>query len=133
MANTILVQSPVVEGTNQNHSYWRISWTVVGQFMRLLFVLLAYDLESEVCNEKILFAYINTYKRRLTRAHTSDSQSFRCFLPFSPWRATARLRPKEQKSLENPRLSDAKQFCRSRNARRQGKGRREYFVYSQGL
>ena len=61
------------------------------------------------------------------------SQPFRCFLPFSPWRATARLRPKEQKSLENPRLSDAKQFCRSRNARRQGKGRREYFVYSQGL
>ena len=52
-------------------------------------------------------------KRRLTRAHTSDSQSFRCFLPFCPWRATARLRPKEQKSLENPRLSDAKQFCRS--------------------
>ena len=27
-------------------------------------------------------------KRRLTRAHTSDSQSFRCFLPFCPWRAT---------------------------------------------
>ena len=76
--------------------------------------------------------FINS-KRRLTRAHTSDSQSFRCFLPFCPWRATARLRPKEQKSLENPRLSDAKQFCRSRNARRQGKGRREYFVYSQGL
>ena len=85
-------------------------------------------------NETRIAEYIkNQLKRRLTRAHTSDSQSFRCFLPFCPWRATARLRPKEQKSLENPRLSDAKQFCRSRNARRQGKGRREYFVYSQGL
>ena len=85
-------------------------------------------------NESRIAEYIkNQLKRRLTRAHTSDSQSFRCFLPFCPWRATARLRPKEQKSLENPRLSDAKQFCRSRNARRQGKGRREYFVYSQGL
>ena len=79
------------------------------------------------------FFFFGINKRRLTRARTSDSQPFRCFLPFSPWRATARLRPKEQKSLENPRLSDAKQFCRSRNARRQGKGRREYFVYSQGL
>ena len=79
------------------------------------------------------FFFFGINKRRLTRARTSDSQPFRCFLPFCPWRATARLRPKEQKSLENPRLSDAKQFCRSRNARRQGKARREYFVYSQGL
>ena len=58
-------------------------------------------------NEARIAEYIkNQLKRRLTRAHTSDSQSFRCFLSFSPWRATARLRPKEQKSLENPRLSD---------------------------
>ena len=27
----------------------------------------------------------------------------------------------------------AEALCRSRNARRQGKGRREYFMYSQGL
>ena len=48
--------------------------------------------------------------------HASDSQPFRRFLPFSPWWATAHLRPKEQKSLENTRLSDALQFCRRGNA-----------------
>ena len=36
-------------------------------------------------------------KRRLTRTHTSDSQPFRSFLPFSPWWATAHLRPQKTK------------------------------------
>lgn len=34
MANTILVQSPVVERTNQNHSHGRISQTVDCRLMR---------------------------------------------------------------------------------------------------
>ena len=50
---------------------------------------------------------------RLTRANTPGSVSFRRFLPFSPWRAPARLRLKSQKSLENPLLAGAGQFCRS--------------------
>ena len=50
---------------------------------------------------------------QLTRANTPASASFRLFLLFSPWRASARLRLKSQKSLENPSLTGAKQFCRS--------------------
>ena len=49
----------------------------------------------------------------MTRANTPASASFRLFLLFSPWRASARLRLKNQKSLENPSLAGAKQFCRS--------------------
>ena len=48
---------------------------------------------------------------RLTRANTPASVSFRRFLPFSPWRAPARLRLKSQKSLENPYLSGAGSFA----------------------
>ena len=48
---------------------------------------------------------------RLTRANTPDRVSFRCFLPFSPWRAPAHLRFKKQKSLENPFLSGAGSFA----------------------
>ena len=69
---------------------------------------------------------------RLTRANTPDSVSFRRFLPFSPWLAPASLRLKKQKSLENPSLAGAEQFCRSRNAFRQEKTRREYLPYCQG-
>ena len=49
------------------------------------------------------------------------------------WRAAARLRLKKQKSLENPSLSGAQQFWRSRNVARRWKGRREYLPYCQGL
>ena len=69
---------------------------------------------------------------RLARANTPDSVSFRRFLLFSPWRAPARLRLKKQKSLENPSLAGAEQFCRSRNVSRQEKTRREYLPYCQG-
>ena len=87
---------------------------------------------------------------RLARANTPDSVSFRRFLLFSPWRApaslqrnvarqhrreyadSARLRLKKQKSLENPSLAGAEQFCRSRNVSRQEKTRREYLPYCQG-
>ena len=65
----------------------------------------------------------------MARANTPDSVSFRRFLPFSPWRAPARLRLKNQKSLENPSLAGALQFCRSRNVPRQEKTRREYLPY----
>ena len=65
----------------------------------------------------------------MTRASTPDSVSFRRFLPFSPWRApaslqrnvarqhrreyadSARLRLKNQKSLENPSLAGAYSFA----------------------
>ena len=40
----------------------------------------------------------------------SDSVSFRRFFLFSPWRASARLRLKNQKSLENPSLTGASSF-----------------------
>ena len=50
---------------------------------------------------------------RLTRANTPASAPLRRFLPFSPWRAPARLRIKSQKSLGNPSLAGAKQFCRA--------------------
>lgn len=50
---------------------------------------------------------------RLTRANTPASAPLRRFLPFSPWRASARLRIKSQKSLGNPSLAGAKQFCRA--------------------
>ena len=39
--------------------------------------------------------------------------AFAALLPFSPWRAPARLRLKSQKSLGNPSLAGAKQFCRA--------------------
>ena len=48
---------------------------------------------------------------RLTRANTPASVSFRRFLPFSPWRAPARLRLKSQKSLEDPSLAGAGSFA----------------------
>ena len=38
---------------------------------------------------------------------------FGAFCPFLLGGRQMRLRPKEQKSLENPRLSDAKLFCLS--------------------
>ena len=69
---------------------------------------------------------------QLTRADTPVTAPFRRFLPFSPWRARARLRLKHQKSLENPSLTGAEQFCRSRNVSRQEKTRREYLPYCQG-
>ena len=56
----------------------------------------------------ILFSY-----HRLTRANTPASAPLRRFLPFSPWRAPARLRLKNQKALGNPSLAGAKQFCRA--------------------
>ena len=40
----------------------------------------------------------NTYHRS-TRANTPANVSFRCFLPFSPWRASVRLRLKSQKNI----------------------------------
>ena len=48
---------------------------------------------------------------RLTRANTPASVSFQRFLSFSPWRAPARLRLKNQKSLENTSLAGAEQFA----------------------
>jgi hypothetical protein len=96
---------------------------------------------KRVC-EKSLFSLFIPPKIRYAYAeiasinkstHVGQVSLFGAFCPFVLGGRQMRLRPKEQKSLENPRLSDAKQFCRSRNARRQGKGRREYFVYSQGL
>ncbi len=69
----------------------------------------------------------------LIRADTPDSAPFRRFLPFSPWRASARLHLKKQKSLENPSLSGAKQFCWSGNVFRRGKTRREYCRIIKGL
>ncbi|PWL80500.1 MAG: hypothetical protein DBY18_04600 [Clostridia bacterium] len=68
---------------------------------------------------------------RLTRANKPAAATFRRFLSFSPWRALARLRLKNQKSLENALAAGAKQFCRSRNVLRQGKARREYCSYFQ--
>ena len=53
------------------------------------------------------------FYHRLTRANTPASATLRRFLPFSPWRAPARLRLKSQKSLGNPSLAGAKQFCRA--------------------
>ena len=49
-------------------------------------------------------AYRREGYHRLARANTPASVFFRRFLPFSPWRAPARLRLKNQKSLENPSL-----------------------------
>ena len=69
----------------------------------------------------------------MTRANTPASVSFRRFLPFSSWRAPARLRLKSQKSLVNSSLAGALQFCRSRNVTRQGKTRREYCRILKGL
>ena len=71
---------------------------------------------------------------RLTRANTPDSVSFRRFLPFSPWRAPARLRLKNQKSLENPSLAGALQFCRQQKCVQTRKGpQRILAVLSRGL
>ena len=69
----------------------------------------------------ICYAY-----HQLTRADPPVTAPFRRFLPFSPWRARARLRLKNQKSLENPSLTGAEQFCRSRNVSKQEKARGEY-------
>ena len=59
-----------------------------------------------------LQCYQNCY-HRLTRANTPASAPLRRFLSFSHWRAPARLRLKSQKSLGNPSLAGAKQFCRA--------------------
>ena len=88
----------------------------------------------------------------MTRASTPDSVSFRRFLPFSPWRApaslqrnvarqhrreyanSARLRLKNQKSLENPSLAGALQFCRQQKCVQTRKGpQRILAVLSRGL
>ena len=50
---------------------------------------------------------------RLTSTNTPASAPLRRFLSFSPWRAPARLRLKNQKALGNPSLAGAKQFCRA--------------------
>ena len=70
---------------------------------------------------------------QLTRANTPVTAPFRRFFPFSPWRAPASLRLKNQKSLEKPSLTGAKQFGRSRNVSRQEKARREYWRIARGL
>ena len=46
----------------------------------------------------------------MARANTPASVFFRRFLPFSPWRAPARLRLKKQKSLENTSLAGVNSF-----------------------
>ena len=70
----------------------------------------AFSIVHTSFNDKI---YVHHQYHRLTRANTPDSVSFRRFLPFSPWRAPARLRLKNQKALGNPSLAGAKQFCRA--------------------
>jgi len=70
---------------------------------------------------------------QLTRANTPVTAPFRRFFPFSPWLAPASLRLKNQKSLEKPSLTGAKQFGRSRNVSRQEKARREYRRIAKGL
>ena len=84
-------------------------------------------------NGKKNFPMLSYNYHRLTRANTPASVSFRRFLPFSSWRAPARLRLKSQKSLVNSSLAGALQFCRSRNVTRQGKTRREYCRILKGL
>ena len=60
----------------------------------------------------ILVFLLNNWWRyhRLTRTNTPDSVSFRRFLPFSPYWASAQLRLKSQKSLENTSLAGASSF-----------------------
>ena len=69
-------------------------------------------LESCVFLLLVLTIQAKSY-HRLTRANTPASAPLRRFLPFSPWRAPAHLRLKSQKSLGNPSLAGAKQFCRA--------------------
>lgn len=45
MANTILVQSPIVERTKQNHLHGRMSWTVVCRLMRFFYSCSFFDCE----------------------------------------------------------------------------------------
>ena len=70
------------------------------------------SLDSFVFLLLVLTIQVKSY-HRLTRANTPASAPLRRFLPFSPWRAPARLRIKSQKSLGNPSLAGAKQFCRA--------------------
>ena len=58
-------------------------------------------------------------KLREAEPDMSHVGSFWLFLPFSPWRASARLRRKKQKSLKNSSPWDARQFLRSRFLQRQ--------------
>ena len=84
---------------------------------------------SRLSKNLLGYKYRREGYHRLARANTPDSVSFRRFLPFSPWRASAslqrnvarqhrreyadsaRLRLKNQKSLENPSLSGAGSFA----------------------
>ena len=66
-----------------------------------------------LCYKKTLSFLVQVLYHRLTRANTPASAPLRRFLPFSPWRAPARLRIKSQKSLGNPSLAGGKQFCRA--------------------
>lgn len=88
--------------------------------------------EIHTHENEIKCSYSKGYYHRSTRANTPANVSFRCFLPFSPWRASARLRLKSQKTFENTSPAGAEQFCRSRNGSRQEKTRREYLPYCQG-
>ena len=72
-----------------------------------------------------------SYRRR-TRARPPVGVSFRRFSSFSAWRAPARLRLKSQKPHENSSPTGAVQFCRSRNAARQGKSRGSYWRMAKG-
>ena len=67
------------------------------------------------CKKRDMSTYWRFYLayHRLTKANTPASAPLRRFLPFSPWRAPARLRLKSQKSLENTSPAGAKQFCRA--------------------
>ena len=58
---------------------------------------------------------------------------FRRFSPRCRRLASARLPPPRRKSLENCSAWSAKQFLASGFVSGQGKARREYFVYCQGL
>ena len=86
-----------------------VKWAVKPEGAVLFFAQCPYDKVLGASNLAML-RYEWVWYHRLTRTNTPDSVSFRRFLPFSPYWASAQLRLKSQKSLENTSLAGASSF-----------------------
>ena len=82
-----------------------------------------------VCRHSMVALHETAANHRSTRANRTVSASFRRFLPFSPWPASASLHLKSQKTPENPSLTGTKQLCRSRSVPGRGKTGGGYLLH----
>ena len=103
-----------------NHDYWWSTANKMNAYLKAegfdtLHILHnnSYSVEGyAICGTRgWLFDVGEPHDEKVMNREIGASASFRRFLPFSPWRALARLRLKNQKSLEYPSLADADSFA----------------------